>query len=101
MGYARNRLLVVFPLILLLLLLVAGVAGADSMENPGDDSLPVVKLSPQIREQDRDRQYYQALDCRELGQADARSDAEKRWLGERKAACLERYRAFSPRSFQQ
>lgn len=101
MGYARNRQLGVFQLILLLLLPdISGAGAVEPVENPSGGTLPVVKLSPQIRDQDRDRRYFQTLDCRELAQADARSDTEKQWLGERKAACLEQYRAFSPRSFQ-
>ena len=102
MGYARTRQLTALSLIFLPWLLQAA---DETANNPAQDSeaaaLPVVKLSPGLREQDRDRDYYRSLDCRQLAHADARSDREQQWLAERKSACLDRYRAFSPRSFQQ
>ena len=101
MGYAINHRLAAFTLFLLPLtgLAIDDAHPATEQSSPVE-ALPVVRLSPQIREQNRDRSYYQQLDCRQLGQADARTDHEKQWLEERKGACLDRYRAFSPKSFQ-
>lgn len=101
MGYAINRQFAAFTLILLPLSLWADNVRPDAAAQDLEaETLPVVRLSPRIREQDRDRSYYQSLDCRKLGQADTHSDLEKRWLDERKSACLEQYRAFSPQYHQ-
>lgn len=93
--------LAALTLIFLPLALSAAEEDASQFElAPGADSLPVVRLSPQIRESDRGRSYYESIACTDLAQADVRSEQEKRWLEERKNSCLERYRVFSPRSFQ-
>ncbi|MFT5034141.1 MAG: hypothetical protein ACI89D_001645 [Bermanella sp.] len=101
MGYVMNRQLAAFTLIFLPLMLfgeglAANEQDPDAAQRSEGDALPVVKLSPHMREQDRGL----TLDCRQLAQGDARSEPEKQWLEERKNACLERYRAFSPRSDQ-
>lgn len=85
-------------LILLIFLFAGGVRAEVNRQddvNANAHDLPTVKLSPSLREQ-----YYRELDCRELALARPGSAREQRWLDERKAACLERYRAFEPRSFQ-
>lgn len=65
-----------------------------------DDELPIVRLSPAVRESDRGADFYQRIPCRELGTADVRTDAERAHLDARKQQCLEKYRQFAPRSFQ-
>lgn len=65
-----------------------------------DDELPIVRLSPAVRESDRGADFYQRIPCRELGTADVRTDAERAHLDVRKQQCLEKYRQFAPRSFQ-
>ncbi len=65
-----------------------------------DDELPVVRLSPVVRESERGADFYQRIPCRELGTADVRTDAERAHLDARKQQCLEKYRQFAPRSFQ-
>ena len=65
-----------------------------------DDELPIVRLSPAVRESDRGADFYQRVPCRELGTADVRTDAERAHLDARKQQCLEKYRQFAPRSFQ-
>lgn len=65
-----------------------------------DDELPIVRLSPAVREGDRGADFYQRIPCRELGTADVRTDAERAHLDARKKQCLEKYRQFAPRSFQ-
>jgi hypothetical protein len=65
-----------------------------------DDELPIVRLSPAVRESDRGADFYQRVPCRELGTADVRTDAERAHLDVRKQQCLEKYRQFAPRSFQ-
>ena len=64
------------------------------------DELPVVRLTPAIRETDRGADFYQRIPCRELGAADVRTDTERAHLDARKRECLEKYRQFAPRSFQ-
>ncbi|MAY35993.1 MAG: hypothetical protein CMN84_07835 [Spongiibacteraceae bacterium] len=65
-----------------------------------DDELPIIRLSPAVRESDRGADFYQRVPCRELGTADVRTDAERAHLDARKQQCLEKYRQFAPRSFQ-
>lgn len=65
-----------------------------------DDELPIVRLSPAVRESDRGADFYQRIPCRELGTADVRTDVERAHLDARKQQCLEKYRQFAPRSFQ-
>ena len=67
---------------------------------PADDELPIIRLSPAVRESDRGADFYQRVPCRELGTADVRTDAERAHLDARKQQCLEKYRQFAPRSFQ-
>lgn len=64
------------------------------------DELPVVKLSPTVREAARDPAYFQRIPCRGLGAVEARDEQQKRYLNDRRQACLEQLRAFAPRSFQ-
>lgn len=90
-------------LILLIFLLAGGVRAEVNRQgdaNANIHDLPPVKLSPSMREQERGADYYRELDCRELPSERRGSAREQRWLDERKAACLERYRVFEPRSFQ-
>ena len=97
MGYAMRRQSVAFTVFFLSSLLCrASLAEDDS----AGAALPVVRLSPKIELQDRDRDYYQNIDCRHLADADALTEREKDLLAERKNQCLEHYRAFAPRSFQ-
>ncbi len=101
MGYVMNRQIAALTLFLSPLGLLAESEGAlEAAASSNEEPLPLVKLSPRVREQDRGRSYYQSIECTQLGQADAHSSLEKQWLEERKAVCLERYRAFSPRSYQ-
>lgn len=88
-----GRICVVSSLIALLFspALVASDAGGE---------LPVVKLSPEVRELPRDARYFQSIPCRELHSVEARSEEEQRHLDTRKDACLDQFRAFAPRSFQ-
>lgn len=90
-------------LILLIFLFAGGIRAEVNREDgaiANAHDLPTVKLSPSLREQEWGADYYRELDCRELPSARPGSAREQRWLDERKAACVERYRAFEPRSFQ-
>ncbi|WP_372747564.1 hypothetical protein [Litorivivens sp.] len=81
-------------------LLFASLATAGERVQGREAELPVTKLSPVTRSDDRGTDYYQAISCRELGSADAKTPQEIAYLDARKRDCVERYRAFAPRSFQ-
>ena len=89
-------------LISLIILFAAGVGAESTREDAAANGhgLPTVKLSPSMREREWTQEDYRALDCRELASARPGNAREQRWLDERKAACVERYRVFAPRSFQ-
>lgn len=62
--------------------------------------LPVVKLSPSVRDISHDESAFQQIPCRELGSVVAKDEGERHLLNKRKKTCLEQFRAFAPRSFQ-
>ncbi len=81
-------------------ILLGSSASLPAAPETADDELPIVRLSPAVRESDRGADFYQRIPCRELGAADVRTDAERAHLDARKKQCLEKYRQFAPRSFQ-
>jgi hypothetical protein len=54
------------------------------------------KLSPAVREIDRDWQTFSQLSCQQLGEIVAHSATEQALLVKRKRQCVKRYEAFLP-----
>ena len=68
------------------------VAGEDARMPEAE--LPVVKLSPKVRNASRDRDWFQHLPCTDLGRVTPVTDEEARWLADRRQACVRQYQDF-------
>ena len=68
---------------------VGGAYGSDEAD------LPLVKLTPQIRVDARERSPSE-LSCDDLSKYEAESADQQRALAQRKQECLEHYRQFLP-----
>ena len=76
----------------ILLIMCFGVGGAYGSD---EADLPLVKLTPQIRVDARERSPFE-LSCDDLSKYEAESADQQRALAQRKQECLAHYRQFLP-----
>lgn len=80
---------------LIILLLLSGAVVAQPAQPPEQPNR-LQKLSPAVREIDRDWQTFSQLSCQQLGEIVAHSATEQALLVKRKRQCVKRYEAFLP-----
>lgn len=74
----------------------AGLLLAGAAQAVGEEPLPVVKLSPQVRtDQARGQSYFENLDCLAAAKETPKSADEAHWLNLRKQKCAARWKAYT------
>ncbi|CAA0089200.1 Uncharacterised protein [Zhongshania aliphaticivorans] len=69
---------------------------ASNVTAQGDNDLPVVKMSPEMRVEHTQEQLIGKLPCGKLAGVTVHTRAEEQALRQRKQECLAQYRQFTP-----
>ncbi|TNF35379.1 MAG: hypothetical protein EP312_03890 [Gammaproteobacteria bacterium] len=88
-----------FSSLFLLLLVSVPAVWAEQPAPAANDALPVVKLSPKVREASRDRAWFEQLPCEQTGSVTPANEQEARWLELRVQACVRQYEGYVPGRF--